>query len=57
MKKQIVCFSPFLFFLCNNSYSLNVDKSAQFEQPAKLFRSQEILPVKLNYSRKKLQVS
>lgn len=53
MKKQIACIAFLLFsFLCNNSYSQNVEKPDKSEQLTKLFRSQEILSVKLGFSNK-----
>ncbi len=53
MKKQIACIAFLLFsFLCNDSYSQNVEKSDKSEQLTELFRSQEILSVKLGFSNK-----
>jgi len=51
MKKQITYIFIVLFLiLYNNSFSQNIKELNQSEQVSKLFRSQEILPVKLGYS-------
>jgi len=53
VKKQI--FYLFLltyFIIINNSYSQDTINSENIKKVTKLFRSQEILPIKLNYSNK-----
>jgi len=42
-------------FLSNNSFSQHIKKSVQPEQVTKLFRSQEILPMKLGFSNKDIK--
>ena len=56
MKHQI--FYLFLlsyFFQVHNSYTQDLEKSDQFDGVSKLFKSQEILPIKLNYSNKNVK--
>jgi len=56
MKKQIKYAILLHFFIVSiTSYSQNVIKTGQPEQVSKLFRSQEFLPIKLNYSTKELK--
>ncbi len=56
MKNKIIyVFLLFIFILYNNSYSQNIKDSVQIEQASILFRSQEILPIKLSYSIKEIK--
>ncbi len=54
MKKQVI-YVFLLFIAYNYSFSQNVKDSVQTVQEAKLFRSQEILPIKLSYSNKNIK--
>ena len=54
MKKQIIYVFLF-FFVFNYSYSQKIKDSVQTEQVAKLFRNQDVLPIKLSYSNKNIK--
>ena len=56
MKKRIIfvfLLLPFIF--CNNSYSQSQEVSNITNETSKLFRNQEILPIKLTYSNKDIK--
>ena len=56
MKKQIFYLFLLTYFLIiNNSYTQDTKNSKNIEKVSKLFRSQEILPLKLSYSNKDIK--
>ena len=56
MKKQLFYLFLLTFFLIiSNSYTQDINNSKNIEKVTKLFRSQEILPIKLSFSNKDIK--